>query len=250
MKPSKVRLPTLRVDPEELAPKVLVVGDPARAEAAADLLEESVQVGDNREFRTFTGSRGGESISICSHGVGSAGAGVCFEELARAGTRVLLRAGTCGAVQEDIADGDLIIASAAVRDEGLTPRLVPDGFPAVAHHETVHALESVVSAHGGSPRTGLVLSTDLFYPSAALGIDWEPWKKSGILAVEMELSPLFVISSLHAIKAGGILAVDGNPTRSALDMSEYDPYRSVVENAVAGMLGIAIEALTRVTIES
>lgn len=223
-----------------------MVGDPARAEAAASLLDQVEKIGDNREYVTFSGVSGGdEPITVCSHGVGSAGAGVCFEELTRAGAKVLLRAGTCGAVQDEIRDGELIIASGAVRDEGLTPRLVPDGFPAVAHHDLVSDLEIAVAARGIVPRTGLVLSSDLFYPSVAMGIDWQPWKRSNVLAVEMELSALFVIASLHGAKAGGILAVDGNPTQAAQDMSEYDPYRAVVEEATGKMLEIAIEVLAR-----
>jgi len=239
------RLPILRVSPEEIAARVLVVGDPARAEAAAALLDQADRVGANREYVTYTGRSGGEQITVCSHGVGSAGAGVCFEELARAGAQAIIRAGTCGAVQDDLADGELVIASGAIRDEGLTPRLVPTGFPAVAHYEIVTALETAVAARGSKPRTGLVLSTDLFYPSAALGVDWEPWQKSRVMAVEMELAPLFIIASLHGIKAGGILAVDGNPTRAAQDMSEYDPYRPVVEEAISQILGIGLEVLTR-----
>jgi uridine phosphorylase len=244
------RLPILRVSPADLGAKALVVGDPARAETAAGLLEHADRIGANREYVTYTGTLDGERLTICSHGVGSAGAGVCFEELARAGTRVILRAGTCGAVQDDIDDGELIIASAAVCDDGLTSRLVPIGYPAVAHHELVTALEAAVRGSGGRSRTGLVLSTDLFYPSAALGVDWAPWKQAHVLAVEMELAPLFVIASLHGIKAGGILAVDGNPTRAAQDMSEYDPYRDVVQEATAQMLEIAIGTLVSCEIEA
>ena len=243
------RLPILRVAPDAIADRVLVVGDPARAQAAAALLDQADRVGSNREYDTYTGRSNGEQITICSHGVGSAGAGVCFEELARAGAQVIIRAGTCGAVQDEIADGCLVVASGAIRDDGLTPRLVPAGFPAVANHEVIAALETGVATRGGQPRTGLVLSTDLFYPSAALGVDWEPWKKSRVLAVEMELAALYVVASLHAVKAGGILAVDGNPTRAAPDMSEYDPYRKVVEEAVTRILEIGIEALTRVRFE-
>lgn len=247
--PSDSRLPILRVLPEEIASRVLVVGDPARAEAAATLLDQADRVGSNREYVTYTGRKGGERITVCSHGVGSAGAGVCFEELARAGAQAIIRAGTCGAVRDDLVDGELVIASGAIRDEGLTPRLVPAGYPAVAHHEIVTALETAVATRGAEPRTGLVLSTDLFYPSAALGVDWEPWKKSQVLAVEMELAPLFVIASLHGIMAGGILAVDGNPTRAAQDMSEYDPYRAVVEEAISQTLGLGLEVLIRIQID-
>lgn len=237
------RLPLLQVRPDDLAPRVLVVGDPERAERAAALLEGAERVGANREYHSFTGTLAGRRLSVCSHGVGSAGAGVCFEELARAGARTIVRGGTCGAIQDDISDGEMIVANAAVRDEGLTERLVPAGFPAVADPELSLELSKAVEATGAKARTGIVLTTDLFYPSAALGVDWEPWKKSGVLAVEMELSALYVIAALHGIRASALLVVDGNPTRAAQDMSEYDPYREVVRTATDRMLGLALGVL-------
>ena len=161
----------------------------------------------------------------------------------------MLRAGTCGAIQDDIEDGALVVVTAAVRDEGLTPRLVPEGFPAVADAAVIRELETAIAKRGERARVGLALSTDRFYPSLAIAVDWLVWKRSQVLAVEMELAPLFVIASLHGVKAGGILAVDGNPTQAAQDMSEYDPFRPIVEEGVHQMLEIAIEALTRIKIE-
>lgn len=219
------------------------MGDPGRAEKAAGLLDSAERVAANREYHTYTGELSGQRLSICSHGVGAAGAGVAFEELARAGVKTFVRAGTCGAIQDDVVDGELVVATAAVRDEGLTPRLVPLGYPAVADPQLAVALRTAAEASGEQIHAGTVLSTDLFYPSAALGVDWETWKKSGVLAVEMELSALFVVAALHGIRAASLLVVDGNPTRAAADMSEYDPYRSVVQEATERMLSIALGVL-------
>ncbi len=244
MKPDD-KLPLLRVRAGDVAPRALVVGDPARAEDAAALLDDVHRVGANREYVTYTGHTGGRQVTIASHGVGASGAGICFEELARAGARILVRAGTCGAVADGIADGDLVVASAAVRDEGLTPRLLPLGYPAAADHRVVAALEDAAREAGVEAHTGVVLATDLFYPSAALGVGWEVWQKSRVLAVEMEASALFIVAALHGLRAGAVFTVDGNPTRAAQDMSEYDPYRPVVTEAKAGMLRVALAALTR-----
>ncbi len=242
------QLPLLRARAADIAPRVLVVGDPARAEAAAGLLRAARQVGANREYVTYTGAgAGGGPVTVASHGVGAAGAGVCFEELARAGARIFVRAGTCGAVQDDVADGALVIASAAVRDEGLTPRLAPLSYPAVADHRVVAALEAAGRDAEVATHTGVVLTSDLFYPSAAMGLDWEVWKKSRVLAVEMEAAALFVVAALHGLQAGGLFAVDGNPTRAAQDMSEYDPYRPVVVQGKEQMLRLALAALEKLT---
>ena len=238
--------PLTRVEAADVARRVLVVGDPARAEQAAGLLDGVSKVAENREYVTFAGSFEGRRVCVTSHGIGSAGAGAAFEELIRGGARVLVRAGTCGAVQEGIADGTAVIATGAVRDEGLTPRLVPLSYPALAHHEVTAALEAAADEAGATARSGVVLSSDLFYPSEVLGLDWRVWQASRVVAVEMEAAALFVIAALHGLKAGGVFTVDGNPTRAAHDMSEYDPHRQVVAEGVARMLRIALSALARV----
>jgi len=244
--PSDDKLPLLQVRPADVAGRALVVGDPARAEQAAAFLGGARKVGANREYVTYTGDFAGRRVTVASHGIGAAGAGLCFEELARAGARVLIRAGTCGALADGIADGSQVIASGAVRDDGLTPRLAPPGYPAAADHRVVAALERAAGEAGVAARTGVVLTTDLFYPSPALGPSWEVWQKSRVLAVEMEAAALFVIAALHGLRAGGIFTVDGNPTRAARDMSDYDPLRPVVDEGKKAMLGVALTALTSV----
>lgn len=237
------RLPLLQVRPADVAERVLVVGDPARAADAAAWLDDAREVGFNREYRTFTGTYRGVATSVASHGVGAAGAGIAFEELIRAGARTLLRAGTCGAVRDHLPDGSLVIATGAVREEGLTPKLVPLGYPALADHRLVAALADASTAAATPFTTGVVLTDDRFYPSEALGQDWQVWHASGVVAVEMEAAALFVIAALHGRAAGGIFTVDGNPTRAAEDMSDYDPHREVVAAGKSRMLRIALETL-------
>lgn len=241
--PSEKRLPILNIEASQVAPLVLVVGDPARAGQAAGLLDQAEQVGASREYVTYTGLLNGHRITVCSHGVGSPGAAVCFEELARGGAEVIIRAGTCGALQAEIADGDLVIATGAVRNEGLTGRLVPLGYPALAHYQVIGALQAAAHTAGVTAFAGVVLSDDVFYPSKVMGYDWRPWQQSRVVAVEMELSALLIIAALHGLQAGGILTVDGNPTRAAEDMSDYDPHRAVVTEGKARMLKIALAAL-------
>jgi uridine phosphorylase len=243
-------LPILRVTASDIAALVLVVGDLARAEQAAALLDNAQQVGANREYVTYTGHLGPTRITVCSHGVGSAGAGVCFEELARAGAKTIIRAGTCGAIPADISDGSLVIATGAVRDEGLTPKLVPLAYPALAHFEIINVLQTAAAQAGEKAHCGVVLTDDLFYPSQALGQEWHIWQHSHVVAVEMELAALLIIAALHGIRAGGIFTVDGNPTQAAADMSDYNPHRPVVVEGKRKMLNIALAALKRLEASS
>lgn len=240
--------PLTRVRPADVAAAVLVVGDPARVDEAAGLLDGARRVASAREYLTCTGSLAGTRLTVASHGVGSAGAAVCFEELARAGARVIVRAGTCGALQPGIGDGDLVIATGAVRDEGTTPRLLPLGYPALADADVVAALGQAARRElPGAVHRGVVATTDTFYPSAVLGPAWRVWHDAGVLAIEMELAALLVVSALHGIRAGGILTVDGNLLTASQDMRDYDPHREVVSTAKAAMLEVALRALAALT---
>jgi uridine phosphorylase len=240
-------LTLLQVPVAGLAPRVLVVGDPARAATAAGRLEDARQVGANREYVTYTGTYRGTAVSVASHGVGSGGAAICFEELCRGGAAVIVRAGTAGGLAESVRDGDLVVATAAVRGEGVTPRIVPLGYPAVADAELTMALWAAAGAAGLTAHAGVVLTSDLFYPHPVLGDDLALWARARCVAVEMELAALLVITGQHGVRAGGVFAIDGNPLAAQdADMSGYQPFREVVARAVAVTLDVALDALVAV----
>lgn len=234
-------LPLLQVRVEDVAPAALVVGDPARAERAAATLDDAREVGRNREYVTFTGTHQGQPVTVASHGVGSAGAAVCVEELLRAGVRRMVRAGTAGGLQPGISDGALVVATGAVREDGVTPRLVPAEYPAVASPRLTLALCAAVRDEPDT-HTGIVLTCDLFYPMPMLGTSLERWAEAGVAAVEMELAVVLVLATLHGAEAGGVFAVDGNPVASA-DMADYRPHRDVVRRASDAAVRAGLTAL-------
>ncbi len=237
-------LTLLQVPVAELAPHVLVVGDPARAATAAGLLEDARRVGVNREYVTFTGSYRGLPVSVASHGVGSAGAAIAFEELCRGGATTLVRAGTAGGLDATVHDGALVVATAAVRADGVTPQIVPLGYPAVADPELVLALRAAAAERDIVAHAGIVLSSDLFYPHQVLGDQLALWQQARCVAVEMELAALLVIAAQHGARAGGVFAVDGNPLAGqGTTMAGYDPFREVVTRAVDSALRVALDAL-------
>lgn len=242
------KLPVLRARTNQIARQALVVGDPQRAEMCANLLDEVDEVGYYREYRTFTGTYEGTPITICSHGVGSAGASVAFHELFGAGVKTIIRAGTCGAMRKGIRDGDLIIATGAIRRDGTTPRLIPIEYPAVADYQVVDSL--IISAKQSgvkNPVRGLILSNANFYPGL-LADPMDIWMRAGIVAVEQELAALLVMASLRGVRAGGVLTSDGNlaedqPDDVAMKDFAYDPHRDIVKTGVETMLKVALETL-------
>lgn len=236
-------MPILGIRAGEVPARVLVVGDPARAQRTAARLDDARELARNREYVTFGGRLGGEDIGVVSHGVGSAGATVCFEELCRSGVRRLIRAGTAGGMQPHVRDGTLVVARGAVRQEGVTAHLVPSSYPALADLDIVLGLRAAAAAIGREVIEGVVLTNDLFYPHDVLGSDLPLWQRAGVVAVEMECAALFITAALHGVSAGAILAIDGNPLAEEDDrMTAYDPHREIVTLTVDEMLTIALEA--------
>lgn len=233
-------LPVIGVRAGDLPPAMVVVGDPDRAEQATALLDDVRPLGRHREYHSYAGTRHGSEVGVISHGVGGPGAAVCFEELCRAGVTRVVRAGTAGGMQAHVTDGDLVVATAAVRDDGYTAAVMPLQYPAVADRRLTSALVDLA----GGAHEGIVLTSAVFYTHDVLGSDLARWQKAGVIAVEMEAAALFVVAALHAVAAGAILAIDGNPlAEEDTDMSGYDPHRQVVRDAVDRMLEIAFDSL-------
>jgi uridine phosphorylase len=235
-------LPILKTEAHNINTGVIVCGDPERARLIASRLEQPEEVSHNREYRLFNGRKNGRDITVVSHGVGAAGAAVCFEELIRGGAREIIRVGTAGSLHPDIQDGELVIASAAVREDGLTDKLVAPGYPAVGSYRLVTKLQKTSQEMNIPAHTGIVLTVAAFYPGPE-GLPNNYYSRAGVIAVEMEVSALFVIASLHGIEAGAVLAIDG----MAIDfeVEEYNPHREKVREAIEQEIDLALGALTQ-----
>jgi uridine phosphorylase len=242
---SDLTLPLLGIKARDVPQRVVVVGDPARAAKVAEQMDGVDNLANSREYSSFRGTYDGKTVMVVSHGVGAAGAAVCFEELLRGGAQTLIRAGTAGALQDHIADGSLVIATGAVRDEGLTHRLVPETFPAVSDPDVLVALRDAVIGVGYEAQCGIFLTSDLFYPHKPLGSQLSMWSSAGVIATEMEASALLVLASLHGCRAGSVAVIDGNPLRrDDQKNTSYNPHRDIVDTAVAAMIEAALVAVT------
>jgi uridine phosphorylase len=246
LKESKNLLPILRVSPADIAEHSLVVGDPARAAEAAKLLDNAEEKGYFREYRTFTGQYNGKPITISSHGVGAAGASVCFEELIQGGAKTIIRAGTCGAMKKGIKDGEFIIGTGAIREDGASPDLMPLPYPAIADRHVTDALLNAANTRGhANPYEGIILTLGFFYDGVMPSrVDY--WLEIGanVVAVEMEFATLLVIANMRGVRAGGLFTSDGNMTEES-DPLTYDPHRTAVKEGVDNMIKIALDALSR-----
>src|SRR5215475_6463874 len=104
----------VRANPGDFAPAVLCPGDPRRAEyIARTFFDTARQVNEERGLLGFTGTFEGRPISVQASGMGCPSAAIVYEELIQLGATRLIRVGTCGALQPDMAMADVVVAMAA-----------------------------------------------------------------------------------------------------------------------------------------
>jgi uridine phosphorylase len=199
-----MKQPHILCSPEQITPYVLLPGDPARTERIAKFLTGVEYIADNREFRTVTGFYEGLPVTVTSTGIGGASLAIALEELIQCGGRYFIRTGSCGACQEGIGIGDLVLSTAAVREDGASRMYVPDIFPAGAASRLTAAAETLLRDSGFPFHVGITRSHDSFY------IDNEQermayWSSRKVLASDMETAALYVIASLRGVQALSIL---------------------------------------------
>jgi DeoD family purine-nucleoside phosphorylase len=197
----------LRAEPGDYADACLLPGDPLRAKYIAEtFLTDVRQVNEERGLLGYTGLWEGKAVSVQGTGMGCPGATIVFEELVQLGVTRLLRVGTCGGLQPDLALGDLIVALAAVPADATATHLV-GGEPhcPTASWELIHEAVHVAKATDEPLRVGPIVSSDVFYNPD--GGQYERWSKRGILAVEMEAAALFTVGALRSVLSGCLLTV-------------------------------------------
>ena len=193
---------------------VILTGDPKRCKEISANFENPSFISDTREFVTYTGFLSGEKISVVSTGIGGPSTAIAVEECFALGARYFIRVGTCGGISKEVDPGNLVIATAAVRQDGTTKEYAPIEFPCVSDFELTYALKQSAEELGFNYNLGIVQSKDSFYgqhnpgrmaTSGDLLYKWEAWKKLGVLASEMECSTVFCVSSFLGAKAACIL---------------------------------------------
>jgi uridine phosphorylase len=231
---------------------VILPGDPGRVEVIARRLENPGFYCQNREYTTWLGELEGQPVMVMSTGMGGPSAAIAVEELYQAGLRNFLRVGTCGGMALSVAGGDMVIATGAIRMEGLTKEYVPVEFPAVANLDVTNALITAAKKLGAPWHAGIVQSKDSFYGQHdpdrmpvgyALKNHWDAWLKAGCLASEMETAALFIVCQILGARAGCVLQVVWNQERRRRGMSDPRQHDAAAVNDMASVIDSAAEAV-------
>ena len=123
----------LHLRPEQLADRIILVGDPARVNMVAEHFDSRTFEVSSREFHTIGGTYKGKPIMCLSHGIGPDNIDIVINELdalanvdfatrevkATPRTLTMVRIGTSGALQPELRIGTPVIAQKAIGFDGV-----------------------------------------------------------------------------------------------------------------------------------
>src|SRR5882724_3339379 len=118
----------LNLLPRHISETIITVGDPGRVYLVSQFFDEVAFEMNKREFITHVGKFKGKKITVISTGIGTDNVEICISELdalvnvdfktrepkARRKKLKIIRIGTSGALQEDVAVGTHLVSDYAV----------------------------------------------------------------------------------------------------------------------------------------
>jgi uridine phosphorylase len=145
----------------EIHSEAILVGDPGRAMALAQVLTEGPKMSNHaRGLWGYSGTTPeGRGLTVQATGMGGPSAALVLSDLAELGVRSAVRVGTCAAIDPLLRPGDLVWVREArpwsVDGRGAGSPAFPDEALA----------ERLRSALGDEAKTGRVASLDVLHPS-------------------------------------------------------------------------------------
>lgn len=217
--------------PGDVAPSVLIPGDPARVGKIASLWDSAREVANHREYHTMTGRYQGIPITCTSSGIGGPSLAIAVDELCRIGAHTFIRVGSTGGIQKGQNIGDLVISTGAVRLEGTSKDFVIPEYPAIASYEVVMALIEAAEELKVRYHVGITASTDTFYtgqsrpayqnylPSFKESL-YRDLQNARVQNFEMEAATLFTMASIFGKRAGAVCCIVANRVTDEFEIND------------------------------
>lgn len=191
----------------EIAPFVIMAGDPLRVQFMAEnYLENPVQFNKVRGMLGYTGTYKGKPVSVMGHGMGIPSISIYTYELFNFyDVKTIIRIGSAGACHMGLKIGDLVLAMGACTDSNYAAQFqLPGTFCPIADYGLLQKAVNSCENFGYDYMVGNVVSSDVFYSANP---QTDKWMKMGVLAVEMEAAALYMNAAYTGNKALAMFTV-------------------------------------------
>jgi purine-nucleoside phosphorylase len=233
----------IAAQPGQVAPRILLPGDPLRARWIAEtFLEDAVCYSAVRNMLGYTGSYQGERISVQGTGMGQPSLAIYVTELIREyGVQQLVRVGSCGSLVERVALRDVVLAISAASDSSMnTVRFSGLQYSPTADFDLLRAAYDSAANREQPVTVAQIFSSDSFYSDRPELLD--TLTGYGVAAVEMECHALYTLAAKYGRRALTVCTVsDHIPTGAQTTAQEREQtFGPMVEIALDAMLAVAL----------
>ena len=188
----KTPTPHIAAKRGDIAPTVIMAGDPLRAKLMAErYLDNPVLYNQVRDMLGYTGTYKGKPVSVQGHGMGMPSIGIYSYELFNFyDVKTIIRVGSAGSMHKDLHIGDLAMAMGACTNSNYADQYnLPGTFAPIADFGLLRAAAAKADELGYNYKVGNIYSSDTFYDDCPAS---DKWQKMGVLAVEMEAAALYM----------------------------------------------------------
>ncbi|GAB2532231.1 purine-nucleoside phosphorylase [Brachybacterium huguangmaarense] len=222
----------------QIAPYVLLPGDPYRARWIAEtFLEDPQQYNDVRGMLGYTGTYKGVRISAQGSGMGQPSMAIYAQELfEQYDVQAIVRVGTCGALDERVKVRDVILGMAASTDSAMNrPRFGDVTFAPAADFDLLRYCYEAAQEKLLPAVVGGLFSSDQFYnPNTEISATLARY---GVLGVEMEAAALYTLAAQFSRRALAVCTVSdhlitGEETTAAERQETFDDMMVMALDAI------------------
>ena len=225
----------------DIAPLVLMPGDPLRAKYIAEnFLEDAKLVNKVRNMYAYTGTYKGKRVTVFSSGMGIPSIGIYAYELFKFyNVEKIIRIGTCGSFHKDIKVRDVILSSGAYCKTYFPQLLNGEDISFVNSNEILNnTIKEKANSLNISLKYGKTITSDIFdLYSDDMNRFESLFNNDEYLACEMEAFGLFYLAYKFNKQATCLMtAVDSKYDDSVLTVEER-------EKSLNEMITLALESI-------
>jgi len=221
---------------EDIAPTVIMPGDPLRAKYIADnFLEDAILVNEVRGMLAFTGTYKGKKITVMASGMGIPSMGIYSYELYNLyNVENIIRIGTCGSYTESLKLRDIVLVDSSYSESSYDEITTGENFPVLkASFVLNQKIREVAKRNNIELTIGRTHCSEAFYKKNVSADKY--FYEHECIAVEMEAFALFQNANIANKQAACILTVSDSLITGEETTSEER------QNSFVEMIKLALE---------
>ena len=230
---------------DDIAPLVLLPGDPLRAKYIADnYLENAKLINSIRNMLGYTGTYKGKKITVIGSGMGMPSVGIYAYELYEFyNVKKIIRIGSAGALSEDVHVKDIILATSAYSDSNFRYIVMKSKSKRASSSNNLNQVIINTAKNINIPiKKGPIYTSEVF--DLYIPIDHllnKMSKNVNLLACEMEAFGLFTVADYLKKDAACLISISDSKFEKDCDLSAEERQTNLNK-----MIFLALESIIKI----